>query len=38
MSPYHLHHYVSEMEGRHNQRGLDTEIQMALLVLNMDGK
>lgn len=38
MSPWHLHRYVNEFEGRHNQRGLDTEIQMALMVLDMDGK
>ena len=38
MSPGHLHRYVNEFEGRHNQRDLDTEIQMVLMVLNMDGR
>jgi len=38
MSPWHLHRYVDEFEGRHNQRGMDTVDQMTLMVLGMDGK
>ncbi len=37
MSAKHLHRYVREFEGRHNQRELDTEEQMAALVLGGDG-
>jgi len=33
MSPKHLHRYVRESEGRHNQRELDTEEQAAAVVL-----
>ena len=38
MSPYHLHRYVDEFEGRHNQQGMDTIDQMTMMVLGMDGK
>ena len=38
MSPYHLHRYVDEFEGRHNQRGMDTIDQMTMMELGMDGK
>ena len=34
----HLHRYVSEFEGRHNIRPLDTEDQMAAVVRGGDGK
>ena len=38
MSEKHLHRYVAEFEGRHNQRPLDTIDQMKLMVRGMDGK
>ena len=38
MSPKHLHRYVSEFEGRHNNRPLDTIVQMARAVRGMEGK
>lgn len=38
MSAKHLHRYVSEFEGRHNQREMDTEQQMAGLVAAGEGK
>ena len=38
MSPEHLHRYVAEFEGRHNQRPLDTIDQMAAIVRNADGR
>ncbi len=38
MSPQHLHRYVREFEGRHNQRELDTEEQMAVRVAGSEGK
>ena len=38
MSKKHLHRYVSEFEGRHNSRPLDTADQMTTMVRGMDGK
>ena len=38
MSPKHLHRYVTEFEGRHNIRSLDTIEQMAALAVGMVGK
>ena len=38
MSPEHLDRYVSEFEGRHNQREADTIDQMASMVRGLDGK
>ena len=38
MSAKHLHRYVSEFEGRHNIRPLDTEDQMAAVVLGAERK
>ncbi len=38
MSGKHLHRYVREFEGRHNQRRLDTLDQMALMVRGLVGK
>ena len=38
MSPEHLNRYVSEFEGRHNQREADTIDQMASMVRGLDGK
>ena len=38
MSPAHLQRYVDEFAGRHNQRKLDTELQMILMVQLMVGK
>lgn len=38
ISPKHLHRYVSEFEGRHNDRPLDTEAQMASMAQGMEGK
>ncbi len=38
MSPKHLHRYVDEFSGRHNQREDDTIDQMASVVHGMDGK
>ena len=38
MSPEHLHRYVAEFQGRHNQRPLDTGNQMAAIVRGMDRK
>ena len=34
----HLHRYVSEFEGRHNDRPLDTIDQMAAIVQEMMGR
>ena len=38
MSPKHLHRYVSEFEGRHNSRPLDTIAQMESVAHGMNGK
>ena len=38
MSHEHLHRYVNEFSGRHNQRPLDTEEQMEEIVKGMNGK
>ena len=38
MSPKHLHRYVTEFDGRHNARPLDTIDQMAVMAQGMDGK
>ena len=38
MSPEHLHRYVSEFEGRHNDRPRDTTDQIRHLVQGMRGK
>ena len=38
MSTKHLHRYVTEFEGRHNQRSLDTLDQMALMARGAVGK
>lgn len=38
MSAEHLHRYVSEFEGRHHARPMDTESQMAEIVEGMEGR
>ena len=38
MSAKHLHRYVTEFEGRHNRRPLDTADQMAQMAKGADGK
>ena len=38
MSPEHLHRYVAEFEGRHNQRPLDTVKQMKSMVRGTEDK
>ena len=38
ISPKHLYRYVSEFEGRHNQRPLDTAEQMSAIAQGADGK
>ena len=38
MSPKHLHRYVCEFEGRHNDRDLDTLDQMTAIVQGMMGR
>ena len=38
MSPKHLHRYVTEFEGRHNQRGQSTADQMGQVAQGLDGK
>ena len=37
-SPKHLGRYITEFEGRHNHRPLDTEHQMASMARNAEGK
>ena len=38
MSPDHLHRYVNEFAGRHNDRPSDTRVQMRHIVEGMNGK
>ncbi|MBA4233947.1 MAG: transposase [Ralstonia sp.] len=38
MSAKHISRYVTEFAGRHNVRGLDTIMQMAMLAKGLDGK
>ena len=38
MSPKHLGRYVAEFEGRHNDRGHDTIVQMQAIARGMGGK
>ena len=38
MSDKHLHRYVTEFEGRHNSRPLDTTEQMRIMAQGADGK
>jgi hypothetical protein len=38
MSVKHLHRYVTEFEGRHNARPMDTLSQMSAVAHGMDGK
>ena len=38
MSPKHLHRYIDEFEGRHNDRPSDTIMQMTHMVDGMEGK
>ncbi len=38
MSEKHLNRYVNEFEGRHNNRPLDAENQMATMAANTVGK
>jgi len=38
MSPEHLHRYVAEFEGRHNNRDQGTADQMAAMVRGAEGR
>ena len=38
MSPAHLQRYVDEFAGRHNQRKLDTELQMTIMFPEHGGE
>ena len=38
MSPKHLHRYVQEFSGRHNERPKDTIDQLSAMVRGMCGK
>lgn len=38
MSPAHLQRYVDEFAGRHNQRPMDTAVQMRMMAQGMVGK
>ena len=38
MSPEHLHRYVTEFEGRHNARDLDTKDQLGAMVRGAEGR
>ena len=38
MSPEHLQRYVDEFSGQHNQRSLDTAVQMRIMAKGMVGK
>ena len=38
MSPKHLHRYINEFEGRHNDRPSDTIKQMTHMVQGMEGR
>ena len=38
MSPKHLHRYVAEFAGRHNDRPLDTMEQMCRIAKGFEGK
>ena len=38
MSPKHLHRYVTEFQGRHNVRSMDTADQMKAVVRGMQGR
>ena len=38
MSRAHLQRYIDEFAGRHNQRKMDTEVQMVMLVQQMVGR
>ena len=38
MSPKHVHRYINEYEGRHNDRPSDTIKQMTHMVQGMEGR